>query len=694
MPVPARSKRRTQPSAPAPAFKMEAPAGSESLPSPVYPPEAPETARALARPRQWLLIALCLLGFGLLVHPLMDPDVYIHLRDGKYWLDSHFQVGNDPFSYTAADQPFEKAEWLFRIGIYLAWKAGGYNFLIILKALGVLACFWAVGTLMYRRWPHLPLIGALLGAGVLAHWTRLFPERPYIFTYLFLPVVMIWLEKYRQSPPEEEAKHRRRLWWIPPLVALWANLHPGFAVLFAVLGFEIAEESLRAWWYQDAGAQRRAQTLALVAAAGFGAGMFNSMGVHIYTFIFNTLTHAPYMASIVEWLKPDWATKPYFFVLLAFSWIVYYLDFPRTRLAETLGMLFFSAWALNSRRNIDLYLIVVLPILTGHLRNLWAQWTPRISAPINLRRVALHAATLATLVILGLLARNGYAFRLGLYPDYHPSSALEWMDKERLQGRLFHPFHWGGYIGWVTQGRRKIFMDGRVPLFGEKLYDDYQKMFLGGPETVPLLNQYGIDILLVSPEGSGAFYQQLSQSGQWAMVFWDNVAEIFVRRTPENQALIQKFEYQAVDPNATPFYNSAKRELALEEVDRARKISPASFLPWFFEGEIKLEAGDAMGAQKSFQRSLAIAPTHSHSLYSLGKIAFEQKQFKEAERLLKAGIGYNPEKKFLIKSYLLLASALKYDPARKGEALYWARQTLALSPSLPEALALLRELQP
>ena len=69
------------------------------------------------------------------------------------------QVGNDPFTYTASEKPFDQIEPLFRIGIYELWRVGGYDLLILTKALLMTLTFLSLGLLMFRRWPRLEVVG-------------------------------------------------------------------------------------------------------------------------------------------------------------------------------------------------------------------------------------------------------------------------------------------------------------------------------------------------------------------------------------------------------------------------------------------------------------------------------------------------------------------------------------------------------
>jgi len=530
-------------------------------------------------PARFFLLTLILLSFGIMLHPLVDPDVFIHLRDGRYWVESGLHIDKDPFTYTAADHPIEKIEWLFRIGIYSAWKIGGYSLLTIIKAVITTIAFLLFGGLIYRRWPNLGVAGSFLGLAVLAAWTRVFPERPQMFTYLLLPWVIHLLEDYRTAKQALTSSEAKKLWLIPLLVIPWANLHPGFIVLFAFLGAHCLDY---AWMYlttRDTQRLHQLGLLCLVAMLSFLAGTIGPAGFSIYSFIAQILGNSDFFKTIVEWMPPEFQRKLVFFLLLGFIWLVQLFIIRQTRLSDFLLLLLFSYLALKSRRNIVLFLLATMPSLAEHLRSLITEWFPDWQISLAVRRKGLIFGTMVMVAILLLTTFTGYAFRLGQFPDYHPTHGLAWIQKHGLQGRLFAPLHWGGYIGWITNNKIKVFMDGRLPTFAGRIYTDYNRIIYGdAAHCLSTLNKYNIQILLVSPKNYFRLFQQLEISGQWALVYWDHVSQVFIRRHGPNQVLAEQMGYKNIDPNATPYFNPHKPERALAEVEReAMYLKPRSF---------------------------------------------------------------------------------------------------------------------
>ena len=650
---------------------------------------------ALVWPARILILSLLILAGGLLIHPLGDPDVYLHLRDGRYLVESGLRVSHDPFSYSASDRPFDKIEMLFRAGIYLAWKIGGYNFLILLKALAMTMALFLLGLLVYRRWPHFGVTGILMGLAMLAPLVRFFPERPYVFTYLFLPLALLWLDEYRSADTAAEPKAGKKLMLIPVLGIIWVNLHPGFIVLFGFLGAQIIEQGVHFLRTRDSLALRRLRCLSLTAGAAFLAGALNPMGFKVYAYVIRHIGSSDFMRYITEWAPSTFTRVPYFFLLLGLAWLLQILFLRRARLADLILLAGFSYLAVKSIRNIPLFVIAALPPLAGNLRYLWKQWVPRLSMTIKLRRIGLLAGSGLAAMLLILAAGLGYAFRLGELPHIHPDAGLAWLQENTLKGRLLTHDRWGGYVGWMTHGKTKVFMDGRLELFGEELYADYRNIIYGEEKKcLKLLDQYRIQGMLISPQNESQLFQRLRKSGRWAMVYWDHVSILYVRRAGLNNGLIEKFAYQAVDPVSMPhFYNPAEPEVALREIRRAVQTAPHSYLPLSLEGILLLINNDLNQACRAFEQALILAPRHFDSHYNLGLIAYRENKFLEAEQHMRRAWRLCPNRDLRAQTSNLMALIIKRDYRRHGEALQWARRAVKFRPNWKPALALVQELQ-
>src|SRR4030095_6275178 len=66
-----------------------------------------------------------LFAAALQVHRLDDGDTWWHLATGRLIAARGAVPATDPFSFTAAGTPWINRQWLFDLGLYGLWRAGG-----------------------------------------------------------------------------------------------------------------------------------------------------------------------------------------------------------------------------------------------------------------------------------------------------------------------------------------------------------------------------------------------------------------------------------------------------------------------------------------------------------------------------------------------------------------------------------------
>jgi hypothetical protein len=104
------------------------------------------------------------------------------------------------------------------------------------------------------------------------------------------------------------------------------------------------------------------------------------------------------------------------------------------------------------------------------------------------------------------------------------------MQKDHLQGRVFNPDAWGGYMELNTP-ELKPFTDGRQDIFlYNGTFQDYiRAVTMQSP--VEVLNKYKFDYVLAESRQPMAYL--LAHSTDWREVYSDNVAVIFERADVE-----------------------------------------------------------------------------------------------------------------------------------------------------------------
>ena len=126
-----------------------------------------------------------------------------------------------------------------------------------------------------------------------------------MFSLLLASIFLVLLEASEQRP--------RLLWWTPPLMLLWANLHAGFPIGLAFIALFLMGEALEAAigpdpWQKSA---PRLKQLALAFGLCLAVIALNPNGLRLYWYPLETLSSVAMHRFIHEWFSPDFHDPTY-----------------------------------------------------------------------------------------------------------------------------------------------------------------------------------------------------------------------------------------------------------------------------------------------------------------------------------------------------------------------------------------------
>lgn len=473
--------------------------------------------------------------FVIALRPPLDVDTYWHLRSGEWEVTHRVVLREDVFSFTRAGEPWINHSWLSQIILYGAYAALGDVGLALFTAL-----FGTAGmALIYRQMRADPLVRALVMVLAASAAAVFWSARPQMVSFLGCAVVLTLLrDKWRGGPD--------RLWLIPPLMLIWANLHGGFALAFVLLALAMAGELIR-WLIggESETASSPARTLeglhllfklGVVGLASAAAVCVNPFGPRLLLLPFQTVGVGLLQAFIQEWAAPDFHDRrfwPFLALLLA---LIVALARSRRRLDwRELALLVGTGYlALTAARNISIFVLVAAPLLTDAVAELLADRGVRFQLdrrPQGALALA-HAAFLALLIVAEVV----YAIS-ELRPDalaeareaILPVEAVAVLQREAPPGRLFNSYSWGGYILWAARDY-PVIVDGRTDLYGDALLEPYMDVYLGHPGWADALDEWRINTVLI--ERGSPLAALVESSADWATLYVDDVAGLYLRKEP------------------------------------------------------------------------------------------------------------------------------------------------------------------
>lgn len=429
-----------------------------------------------------LSAALCAAGALLLFFlPFSNPDVFWHLSAGR-WMAEHLAIPRqDWLSHTLAGAPWADFEWLPQLLYYGIYSAFGLKGLWLLKAAVLSGCAAVL-------WKTAGPTAALLWAASLAHANDLRPEN---FSLLFLLGLSKRLEEDRVGP------------WLYALFALWANVHPGFVYVLALL------------------AVHRWRRPAPVLLAGL-ATLLNPYGAGLYAVLWRHAADAPLLrAYIREWQAPGLSLSlwPFWIVLAGTAALA---AARRLRARDSVSAALFGALAAAHVRMTPYFLCLAVPMLL----RVRMRWIPAAALAI-----ALPAAASQLPGFRRFSCADMSQLPVGM-TDFIRGEAAE------LRGlRLFNPWGWGGYLGFRLFPDLRVSVDGRYIFHGllKPMYEataspeDYRS-FLDGHGMQLAAVEHVRQFVRTETGAVLPFYETYFPRGTWALLYRDDQALLFARR--------------------------------------------------------------------------------------------------------------------------------------------------------------------
>ena len=474
----------------------------------------------------WLLAALLTFwSFGFTT--MMGSDLWWHLASGRWIWESGTLNFKDPWSFTHHGQPWQSHEWLSDI-VYHGWSnLLGMDSLAWWKWSVLVAAFLTLFALL-RKISGSSLAAYVASLLAIAVGAPFFDVRPQLYSILGFAVLL----RLALVPS-------RWRWLLPIGFFFWVNLHGGFFFGLLVLTTILVSARLMGQ------STRNALPLWLACLA---ACLVNPGGPDAYVFSLHYAINpgSPYL-RIGEW-RPPWdaggiRSALYFptiglFALAVAGTLVTGLQrkHPRLTFTSLALALLTLAMSLKSRRFIPLFgiaqALVLAPALAGltaRLGQTLARRWPRLQRPLPWR-LALPAAALGLGVWwLAPYPLSSRAFFYLTSQDNFPVEALNVVEANKLSGRVFSFYEWGGYVDLRTNGTLQVFIDGRADtVFSDKTYLRYMRVLNQAKDWEKTLDESGADYFLW-PKRLPGQTTALRDSGKWRTLYADHNATLLIR---------------------------------------------------------------------------------------------------------------------------------------------------------------------
>ena len=464
----------------------------------------------------WTPAFAALVAFAVVLfspNALGDGDTWWHLKAGD-WILAHAAVPRvDPFSFTMAGAPWTAHEWLSEALLALAFRAAGWSGVLLLTAIAAAAAMLIFVRRLARDLDGVALfVVALLGANLLSASLL---ARPHI---LALPILAAWgagllAARDADRPPSL---------FLLPLMALWANLHGGFAFGLALIAPFAVEALLAA---PPGGRAAVARGWILFGGLAVAAALLTPHCVEGLLFPVRLLGMTS-LANVGEWQATSFAHfGPLEMALLALLTLALWRP-VRAPIIRLVLLIVFVHLSLQHARHQMLLGILAPMLLAAPIARAIGAPAPavdrgRVGGPAILSALAL-ALALAGFRIAWPVAREDGASA--------PIAAVEAVPAALREKPVLNGYDFGGYLIW--SGVRP-FIDGRTDMYGDGFMNLYRRLTAPDPAALDgLLARDAIAWTIFPPDRPVVALMDAKPG--WRRLYADAYAVVHVRVEPSN----------------------------------------------------------------------------------------------------------------------------------------------------------------
>jgi tetratricopeptide (TPR) repeat protein len=589
--------------------------------------------------RPWFLILSAVaLAYALIagLRTVSDYDIFWQMATGRWVAQHHTIFSTDVFSYTAQGQP-----WIYPVGagllFYGAFLIGGYS---LISWLGAIVCVSSIALLL-RRGAAVTAALAIIAVPAIA--ARTAPRADMFTVVLFAAFLSLLWEQHESGGA--------KLWLLPLLMVAWVNLHLGFIAGLALACAYAGSEAIRLLDPE----QRQRSKGRLQAALPWlltilFATLVNPWGWGIYRALLRQeAAMSVHSERITEWagisinsaslqqalsLRNPGSSGEWLLLTAVVAAIVAVIG----RQWPAAALLAGAVWMAMRHVRFLAVLACVVVVVGGAV--LGSALNHAVSRVRDRRLPAILGGGLAAALILlaalrsADLVSNRYyrgsteisSFGPGL-SWWFPERAMAFIERENLPPQIFNDYEEGGFLLWRLGPKYRDYIDGRAIPFGPELFSHLQQVLQSPPDSPQWQREadaYGINTVVFSLarynglKYVGSVLPRYCDSDTWRPVYLDEVSAVFVRRLPETQTLIERFQVDCATAPLPATAQSANRQ--------------AEFNRWFNAASVLLALHRDQEAVAASTQALSIFSDSAALWYIRGGALLSTGHPREAER--------------------------------------------------------------
>lgn len=471
-----------------------------------------------------LIAIVCIIIFCFAITPItLQNDTFYTIKIGEHILNSGEIDMQDPFSIH--DIPYTYPHWLYDVGIYLIYKAGGMTGIYISTV--ILACILGVTVyLTNKKIVKNELVSFLLTLGVMYILTGFIAARAQLVTFILFTLAIYFIERFLETKkkryavglviiPTIIANVHLAVWpfyfiiFLPYIaeyiIALLADSHLIYKIQKKYYDFKIKklqgkEEEIKKIQEKvdllekdfEKSVQKQKERrgnpykikmeridatkwLIVIALICLLTGLLTPLGDTPYTYLVKTM-QGNTTKSINEHLPMVLIQSQATLTILAIVLSILVFTDTKIRLKDFFMLGGLTVLALMSKRQLSMLTLIGVYSINRLVCDLFNKYDPEGTKKF-MQKITTGFGAVITILLVILISVVEYKPKAGAsYIDErsYPVKAVEWL-KENInieEMRLYNEYNYGSYILYQDV---PVFVDSRADLYTPEFNGDKEK---------------------------------------------------------------------------------------------------------------------------------------------------------------------------------------------------------------------------
>ncbi len=402
------------------------------------------------------LLFFCFFLFFLI--PPLDPDFGWEIRCASELIQKGNFCTPDHFSTLLPNYSWINSRWVYQLLLYFTHALAGFWGVTLLGSTIVLLTFY----FLWKTWKT-----SLYLAGISFVCISLFSFhvlnlglRAQTMSLLFFSLTIYILLRANKYIP------------ILPIIFLcWANIHGGFpfglVLVFFFITQKVLEFVLTPSEYKIN--SHKIIKILIPCILCFFAVLLNPFGIAVYSDALFHQTNAHLSTQIAEWVHPSFISILWMLSFIGTYSVLIILFEKKLKILDIFLMFTFFVLSFTAVRHIPYFYITSISLFL--VSDLGKKCTKKVTTyEDTFLGQFVFLGTVCIVIILVLVFRlpfvqtmnTNWQFYCDNSPVKYPCKALEFIKKEKITGRFFNTYEWGGFLLWQLP-QSTFFIDGRMP---------------------------------------------------------------------------------------------------------------------------------------------------------------------------------------------------------------------------------------